>query len=825
MSSIVTNSAGMITDEATPRQCFHCQSPVPSKLDLYVTIDGSLRPLCCTSCQAAVQFIHDLNLESYYQYREQCSTNIVADKNTTNAEYSRLQKALTTLADGRQQLMLLIPDLRCVACVWLLEQVLGREEGVSEVSVNYATRRLRVVFDHRLTPPDLAKRIEGLGYSVRADLPDASREAFSETRRSLLLKMGIAGIGMMQVMMFAFGDYMSDGDMDVEFLALLRWASMALTTPVVLYSAWPFHRAAWYALKNYTLTMDVPVSLAILAAWLLSIYNTLTSGHEVYYDTACMFTFFLLIGRYAELLSRFHFQQSQDLLEHLLPDSVLRVVHDNTPDAFAENTATETERIALENVAAGDVLWVMPGETIPADGIVLRGHSGVSEAAFTGEAIPQPKQPGARVLAGSVNHDGDLLVRVKSDPEEFLIRQIARLNEQAGSYRPRWAQLADRTASGFVAAVLVIAAGAGIYWYQAGSADYLVIMMTVLVVSCPCALSLATPVAYSIATTTLRNHGVVIKHGAFLERAAETSAVVFDKTGTLTEANLTITRIVLADTLALTGIPDPEQHCLALASALEAGSEHPIAHAFNAPHAHVVTHSEVVPGYGVKGEIDGQHLRLGLSEFAVDSATGESSQPPGSGHWILLSRNNQALAWFCLQDNPRAEASEIVSNLHQQGLRTAVFTGDRSMTVDSIRALFAIRDIRTGMSPHDKVQALRELQQGARVMMVGDGINDTAAMAAADTSLAVTPRDSFVQNSADATLLSGSLMMLPTILVFARKCRTIIRQNVGWSIVYNFTVIPLTLMGLVSPWLAALGMSLSSVLVVTNAGRLRWMER
>jgi len=232
-----------------------------------------------------------------------------------------------------------------------------------------------------------------------------------------------------------------------------------------------------------------------------------------------------------------------------------------------------------------------------------------------------------------------------------------------------------------------------------------------------------------------------------------------------------------------------------------------------------------VPGCGVMGDIEGQHYRLGLFEFALDAQNAACTQPLGSGHWILLSKNRQAMAWFCLQDNPRAESSAVVNKMHQQGIRTAVFTGDRSMSAERIRELFAVLDIRTGMSPQDKVDALRELQQSARVMMVGDGINDTAAMAAADTSLAVTPRDSFVQNSADATLLNGSLMMLPAILVFARKCRAIIRQNVAWSVVYNFTVIPFTLMGLVPPWLAALGMSLSSVLVVSNAGRLRWMER
>ncbi|TFH75060.1 cadmium-translocating P-type ATPase [Gammaproteobacteria bacterium LSUCC0112] len=825
MASVLTGTSGMIADDAAQRLCFHCQSPVPSTLDLSVTIESVARPLCCTSCQAAVQFIHDLKLESYYQYREQCDVNALADKNTSSPDVSRLQKAISTLPDGRQQLTLLIPDLRCVACVWLLEQVLGRENGVDEISVNYATRRLRVVFDSRQNAVALAELISSLGYSVRPDVPDAARQAFSESRRSLLLRMGIAGIGMMQVMMFAFGDYFSGGEMEPEFQALLRWASMALTTPVVLYSAWPFHRAAFFALKHRTLTMDVPVSLAILAAWLLSVFNTVTHGHEVFFDTACMFTFFLLIGRYAELLSRFHFQQSQDLLEHLLPDTVLRLPVPADNDALNQVTIADTQRVALDTLMAGDVLWVLPGDTIPADGFVLRGQSGVSEAAFTGEALPQPKQPGARVLAGSVNHDGELLIRVKCTPGEFVIRQIARLHEQAGAWRPRWAQLADRTASWFIAAVLLIAAGAGIYWYQAGSEDYLVIMLTVLVVSCPCALSLATPVAYSVATTTLRNHGVVIKHGAFLERAAETNAVVFDKTGTLTEANLKVTEIVLADEVDASALSQHKQHCLALASALEAGSEHPIAHAFDAPHTYSVANNQIVAGCGVMGNIEGQHYQLGLPAFALETQDPASLQPPGNGHWIVLSKNRQALAWFCLQDTPRTDASAVVNKMHELGIRTAVFTGDQSMREEDIRALFAVQIIRTGMSPQDKVDAVRDLQQSAHVMMVGDGINDTAAMAAADTSLAVTPRDSFVQNSADATLLNGSLMMLPAILTFAKKCRTIIRQNVTWSVIYNFTVIPFTLMGMVPPWLAALGMSLSSILVVSNAGRLRWMER
>jgi P-type Cu2+ transporter len=799
---------------AATQLCFHCQSPVSvnsrTGTRVSITIDGEEQPLCCPACLAAVQFIREMNLESYYQYRAQCGVDSTADMNAPLPDAADLEAAVTVRADGRRQLSLLIPDLRCVACVWLLEEVL-KQLGANDIRINYATRRLKVELDENLTAASVAARIRSLGYTVKADLPDAARDAFSAMRRSMLTRLGVAGIGMMQVMMFALAAYLAGGEMEPAYQSLMRWASMALTTPVVFYSAWPFHRAAWYALRNRSLVMDVPVSIAILAAWALSVYNTLTQGHEVYFDTACMFTFFLLIGRYIELLSRYHFQQSQDLLEHLLPRLVYRVA------SALENVSTD-QRIALSSVSAGDILRVRPGETVPADGVVIRGTSGISEAAFTGEPLPQHKEPGSRVLAGALNHDGELLIRVRCAPEKFVIRQIATLYEQASLYRPRWSQLADRTASWFIAAVLLIATGAALFWYQAGSPDYFVIALTVLVVACPCALSLATPVAYSVATTTLRRNGVVIKNGAFLERAAETSAIVFDKTGTLTEAALKVTRTQPTDS-------STQEHCLALASALEMCSEHPIAHAFQHEHQYDVSDASVMPGNGVQGVIAGELYRIGRADFASGRTTAtDAPQPPGQGLWILLTRDFQSVAWFELQDSQREEAASVIDAMNKQNLLTAVFTGDSSMSSAQITQDFGVQRVITGMSPEDKVHALKSLQSEYNVMMLGDGINDTAALAAADTSLAVSPRDVFVQNSADATLLGSSLGILPAILRFARKSRRIIRQNIVWSITYNFTVIPFALMGMVPPWLAALGMSLSSVLVVSNAGRLRRME-
>ena len=802
------------------RLCFHCQSPVPRGRPVTVEIDGETQPLCCPACLAAVQFIRELNLESYYSFRDQCGVDGAADMNATPPEVERLEGIVQTLANGNRQLSLLVPDLRCVACVWLLEQVLGRLEGVQEVSVNYSTRRMRVEFTPSLSVSTIAARISSLGYTVRPDQPDAARDAFTEERRSMLIRLGVAGIGMMQVMMYALATYLAGAEMEPIYQSLMRWSSLALTTPVVFYSAWVFHRAAWYALRNRSLVMDVPVSIAILAAWLLSFYNTVTHGEHVYYDTATMFTFFLLTGRYVELLSRYHFQQSQDMLDHILPAFVHRIAPGNEPLGNLHETRSDQsdERVKLADVGIGDILRVKAGDTIPADGIVVQGHSGVSEAAFTGEPLPQSKEPGSRVLAGAINHDGELLIRVRTTPDQFVVRQIAKLYEQASLYRPDWSRLADRMARWFVGIVLVIAAAAGVFWYQAGNPDYAVIALTVLVVACPCALSLATPVAYSIATTTLRRNGLVVKNGAFLERAAETQAVVFDKTGTLTQAELDVVQTVpLHDLDADT--------CLGLATALESCSEHPIAYAFRQPNTWTVTDAAIIAGSGVQGLIGDDMYRIGRPGFCTGKTASTLSAPTQEGLWVLMTRNFEPLAWFQLKDVPRVDAAETIAELHRRNIHTAVFTGDSSMSAQQISDTFGVREVITGMTPADKVTHLQALQQHRPVMMLGDGVNDMAALAAADTSLAVSPRDVFVQNAADATLLNSSLDILPRTLAFARKSRRIIRQNVIWSVSYNATAITFALMGFLPPWLAALGMSLSSVLVVSNASRLRRMAK
>lgn len=794
--------------------CYHCQDTVPAAATYAATIDGQERQFCCNGCVAAAQLIGALHLENFYAYREQCATG-TPPQNKKQTQAQNFSSASTALEDGKWELRLLIPDIRCVACVWLLEQVLARQPGIIEVSVHFAKRRMRVVFTSPATNEQIAEIIQQLGYTAMADKPDLARQNLEHQRHSLLMRLGVAGIGMMPVMMFALASYFAGpptvenpaSGMDPVYETLLRWGALVLSTPVVFYSAMPFHRGAWLALRHRSLSMDLPVSIAILAAWSLSVYNTLRFGSTVYFDTACMFAFFLLLGRYIELLSRQRFQDNEDLLLRLLPATVTRVLGQvSTIDSIEQK-----ECVASDQIREADLLLVQAQEAIPADGIVIDGASSVSDTAFTGEPLPSLRCAGSRVLAGAMNHDCALLIRASSKPQDFLIAQIGRLFEQASAYRPRWSLFADRAATWFIALVLGLSVSAGAYWYSVGSPEFIVIALTVLVVACPCALSLATPVASTVATTALRKQGLLIRNGAFLERLANTSVVVFDKTGTLTEAQLTLNSVQTLGELT-------DTQSIQIATALERSSTHPIAHAFVADTDLVAEHVRVM-GAGVQGQIAGTHYRLGKPEFALPNQP--SLTPPSQdGLWILLA-THKPMAWFQLQDTMRADASRLIETLKRAGFKTAIFTGDDSLAGKRLAESLRVDLLHTGMSPQGKIEAVRELALTETVLMIGDGVNDAGAMAAASSSIAIAPRDVLVQQSADATLLTPTLSALPATLNFAKRCRRVIRQNVAWSLLYNFTAIPLALVGMLPPWLAAIGMSLSSVLVVLNASRLR----
>ncbi|MDH5737559.1 MAG: heavy metal translocating P-type ATPase, partial [Gammaproteobacteria bacterium] len=542
----------------------------------------------------------------------------------------------------------------------------------------------------------------------------------------------------------------------------------------------------------------VPVSVAILSAWLLSLYGTLVQADHVYFDSVCMFTFFLLTGRFLELNSRHRYQQAESLSDSLLPD-VVRLV----------NLSGKESLVALENVRQGDRIRVSSGEVIGADGCVLEGVSHIDEAAFTGESLPVLRRPGQAVFAGGKNLDVDILVEVAGEKSSWVISRISESFREAVNYKPAFSVLADRVARYFVTGVLGLAFISGFFWYLSGAENWFVVSLTVLVVSCPCALSLATPIAYTLAAAVLRNAGVVLSNGAFLERLTEVNTVVFDKTGTLTTGEM-----ALAETRVLGGASG--ENLIEIASVLEKGSLHPVARAFGTVGDLTVSERASVPGEGVAGVIGGRRYRLGSPLFAA----GEALQLPDESHYWILLGSEKPLCWFGFHDRLRAEAGTVIDSLNNLGMENLLYTGDASARVEKLAREAGVEGYKKGLSPEEKMSAIMSLQKdGKKILMVGDGVNDTGAMRVADASISVSPVDAFVQSSADATLLGGNLDAIPMLIRYAGRVRRVIRQNIIWALVYNFSVIPLAVVGILQPWMAALGMSLSSLLVVLNANR------
>jgi Cu2+-exporting ATPase len=706
---------------------------------------------------------------------------------------------------GQTRLSMRVPDIRCAACSLKIERRLSNMPHVSRVATNLADKRVVVDFSAG-DALGFIEAVEKLGFTPLPDRANLAQAALHEERKSMLARLGVAGIGMMQVMMFALASYVA-GPAGIEpaYEGLMRWASLAVATPIAIYSAMPFHLGAWRDVRNFHPGMDVPISLAILAAYCLSLANTVWLDGAVYYDSVCMFAFLLLIGRYVELGSRQKYQLSQNLNDNLLPTSVQIFDADEDHGRF----------VLVSAVPVGARLVIGPDQVIPVDGIVLRGQASVNESAFTGESLPISKKAGMAVLAGSMNVEGEMWIECTAPYEEFVLTRISALFRESGLYKPRFSQLADRLAGVFVIFILLATAACALYWYSAGSAQWFSIALAVLVVSCPCALSLATPVAYTVAISALRNYGVVVRNGAFLERLAESSDIVFDKTGTLTTGKLHVGRI------AMLAANMDDRRVLLIAAALERGSLHPIARAFAGALELQAVAVVSTAGEGVSGLVDGVQYRLGKAEFAFGQPL---AAPAETGMWVLLAAD-VPLAWIQLIDEPRPEASEIVARLQGLGFSLALLTGDAEAEAQRIAGLMAIGDVQAGVTPAEKVAAVQRRQaDGGRVVMVGDGINDAAAMASAHASIAVSPVDVVVQEAADATLLTNSLTSLPTLIVFARQVRRVIRQNVSWAIIYNISVIPLAMGGLLQPWMAALGMSVSSLLVVFNANRLRQVQ-
>ena len=796
--------------------CFHCGEPVLPGVRYAALIDGEHRPMCCAGCEAVARTIVESGLGDYYRQRQTLPArpSMLVPDELRRYDLPAIQATFVDTTDAHvKEASLLLEGVSCAACTWLIERQLARLHGVTSASVNYATGRARVKWDERnVRLSDILRAVAGIGYRAYPFDATSSEALERRERRRQLARLFVAGLGMMQITMYAVPAYVADGDMSADIEQLLRIASLVLTLPVVLFAAVPFYRGAWRSIMAGRVGMDVPIAIAIVIAFAASLIATWHKTGDVYYDSIAMFVFLLLGARYLETGMRMRAARAQQRLVGLVPAVAERIV---------EVCATET--VAVASLQPGDRVLVRPGAVLPADGFIVEGTSSVNESVLTGESRPIDKCPGDAVVGGALNVTSPLVVEVARVGEATVLAGILRLIERAQAEKPRIAQLADAVAHWFVIALLMLALAAGIVWQAIDPARAIWIVVAVLVVTCPCALSLATPAALTAATGQLYGAGMLVTRGHALETLARATHVIFDKTGTLTSGDVALIGVLPVGELSAA-------ECLARGAAVEQGSEHPMARALAAAGTRRGVFSGVegarnFPGEGMEASINGVRYRVGSLAFVGAL----HRQPPPAE--LMLAEEDVSIAalgdergWLALYtfgDALRAGARQLVHDLRAGGREVCLLSGDRADHVEHVRRELGIAIARGAATPEAKVDFVRELQsRGGVVAMVGDGINDGPVLAQAQVSIAMGSGSELAQVNADMVLLSEGLDGLAEAFATAARALRIVHQNFIWAIAYNAVAVPLALVGWVTPLVAAIGMSASSLLVVLNALRL-----
>ena len=803
-------------DKATA--CFHCGEPLLGRRVSTIRVKDADESVCCAGCRAAVQMIGNLGLEDFYRFRTAVSQKPPESDSAWLAydDPILLETVTRTEAEGRA-VVLMIDGLTCAACSWLVSRSLEQIPGVRQVSVNTATGRAQLVWDEAMVKlSDLLRMISSLGYRPQIVSAENSDAQVRDERRALLKRLAVAGLGMMQVMMFAVALYAGDlQGMEADVRSYLRIVSLLVATPVMLYGGWPYFRGAAQALSKRSVTMDVPVALGLLLAYGASVFNTWRHAGDVYFDSVTMFIFFLTVARYVEMVARHQSTQVSDSLSRMLPATAHRLSTADGEESIVD--------VAISQVQTGDRLLVRAGEVVPADGALTLGSTQFDESMLTGESVPIERGVGDRVTGGTINLGGPVQMRVTAAGRGTVLASIVALLTRAQAERPRITRAGDRFASRFLARVLIGAALVCAFWCVVEPTRAFDATLAVLVVACPCAFSLATLVAVASANTVLARRGILVRDPDAIEGLAKVTRVVFDKTGTLTDGAVTVSRCTARGELS-------EHACLRIAAALELGSEHPIARAFTdvAHHGLNAQNVRVVPGCGVAGVINGKSYRIGTRAFAGDGArsaatsgrcaAGESDRDDTV---IYLSSSEADLATFTVSDKPRPESLRTVAAIQSQGLRTEILSGDSLAAVRRLAIHCGIPSFSARRTPGEKLERVRALAaQGEFVAMVGDGINDAPVLGGSGVSIAMSRGSALTLASADLILVGDSLRELPGAFQVARRATRVIRQNLVWAAAYNLTAMPLAAMGWVPPWAAAIGMSTSSILVVLNSLRI-----
>lgn len=801
--------------------CYHCGLPVQHAGSFTAKVADENHEFCCFGCQTVCETIHNAGLQSFYLKTPEGEH--LAPPPTLSAELAsydsdEVQSDYVDKLDDIRSIHLLVEGIHCAACVWLIEHSLAKQQGVVSAEVNLTSKRLRLKWDNRLTSlSTLLQALGRIGYAAIPFDPDTAEGALARRHRSLLYRMAFAGFAMMNMLWISIALY--SGADQGEFKNWFHWISFLIATPTLLYAGYPFLRNALLGVWRRYLTMDLPIAIGAITTYGYSSYVTITGstlGH-VYFDTVVNFLFVILVGRYLEAISKREALSATSRLLELQPK--LATV---TVDGLAKV-------VPIRAVKIGDLVLVKPGEKIPVDGVLTDGQSAVDESMLTGESLPVVKKKNDQVVAGSINGEGAFTVKVEQVLRNTALAKIVSLMEDAQASKAPIQCTADKIVPWFVVVTLTLAALTFIYWYQFDFEHALLAATSVLIITCPCAFGMATPMSVAVATGVGAQHGILIKQGAALEYLSKVTHFVFDKTGTLTEGKL---RVVTIESFSDLG----EDDLLILAGSVEQHSEHGIAKAILAESAtrdltlSAITDFSSSAGQGVQATLNQQHVLLGTQSWLAelgfvftDIVLNRVDILEHQGiSCVFIATEAQIVGLIGVADQLRPDALSMIKDLRQQGIAITVLSGDKHSVVGAITAELGDIQRYAEVLPKDKADVVRALQkQGVIVAMVGDGVNDAPALIQADVGIALASGTDVSIESADIVLSHNELHKVTEARRLASRTLSTIRQNIVLSISYNIIMVPLAMMGLVNPLIAAVTMPISSLLVIGNAARIK----
>ncbi|MCW9014483.1 MAG: heavy metal translocating P-type ATPase [Gammaproteobacteria bacterium] len=806
----------------TDESCFHCGLPVPDNSNFETSIEGKKQKFCCLGCQSVCKMIYDSGMQGFYQRTPEgqlLAPPPEIPKDVALYDIDEVQSEYVETLGEVRDIHLLVEGIHCAACVWLIERTLETLPGIISTNVNLASKRLHVRWHNdQIKLSSIIQHLGDIGYAAIPFDPETAEGAIKKQNRALLFRMAFAGFTMMNLLWVSIALY--TGADKGEFRSLFHWIGFALATPTLFYSGWPFLKGAWTGLKRLHLTMDLPIAIGASTTYLYSVYvmTANTQIGEVYFDTVVNFIFVILVGRFLEAKSKRHAVAATQRLLDLQP-RVATVIRKG-----------ETQIVPIRSVKTDETVLIKAGEKIPVDGIIVEGHSAIDEAMLSGESTPVKKSLSDSVSAGTINIESALSVKVSGTLRNTALGKIISLVEEAQASKAPIQCIADRIVPWFVAITLLLASLTFAWWYSNGIDQALLAATAVLIITCPCAFGLATPMAIAVASGLGARHGILVKNGAVLEYLSAIDHFVFDKTGTLTEGKMRIREIYSTDF--------DQAKLLHLCAEIEQFSEHSIGRAivkeaiqrgFSLTTDRVKNFKSKA-GFGVQAEINQQHFCIGTNKWMQENNVNLDAYIQSKTHELELNgitcvhiaKDGIETGLFAVADKLRDDAFELIHKLRNAGIKMTLLSGDRKTVAEAIAHELGGMDVIAEVLPEQKDQVIKELQQdGNKVAMIGDGVNDAPALSRADVGIAVGSGTDVSMESADIVLLSNELNKIHLASALSRRTLKTIRQNIGISFTYNIIMVPLAMMALVTPLVAAISMPISSLAVIGNAARIR----